>query len=114
MSFEFYTKDRGTFLIEPLANLFKKRIYINRTAQMKHFLKNYKYVLLGFDKDKQQICLKFIDSPEPGSRSIRDGGISCTYFFDYFQISRPQNCLEVFDIDGQLIIQLKEEIVAKE
>lgn len=107
-NFEFYTEELGTFNTEPFANLFKKRIYLNRPAQRKHSLKNYNYVLLGFDKDKQQICLKFIDSPQPGSRSISDGGISCTYFFDYFQIIRPQHNLRVFVIEEQLIIQLEE------
>ena len=107
MSFEFFTENIGSFPTEPLVNIFKKRIYFNRPAQRKHSLKDYKYVLLDFDKDKQQICLKFIDSPQPGCRIIRDGGISCTYFFDYFQIPRPQNGLEVFLIEGQLIIQLK-------
>lgn len=107
-NFEFYTQEHGTFSTEPLANLFKKRIYLNRPVQKKYSLKNHRYVLLGFDKDKQQICLKFIDSPQPGSRGIRDGGISCTYFFEYFQIIRPQERLPVFEIDSQLIIQLKE------
>jgi len=107
MSFEFYTENIGSFPTEPLANIFKKRIYLNRPAQRKYSIENTKNVLLGFDKDKQQICLKFIDSPQPGSRIIHKGGLSCKYFFDYFQISRPQIGLEIFDIEGQLIIQLK-------
>ena len=107
MSFEFFTEQDGTYVAEPLATIFKKRIYFNRFTQKKYFLNNYRYILLGFDKDKQQICVKFIDSTQPGSRSIRDGGVSCKYFLDYFQISRPQNGLEVFGIEGQIIIQLK-------
>ncbi len=107
MSFEYYTEESGTFITEPTAHIFKKRIYLNRFAQKKYTLEKYKYVLLGFDKDKQQICLKFVDSPQPGSRSIRDGGISCKYFFDYIQISRPQKCLDVFTNEELLIIQLQ-------
>ena len=108
MTFEFFTEQIGSFPTEPLANIFKKRIYFNTPAQKKYSLENFKYVLLGFDKDKQQICLKFVDSPQPGSRHISNGGISCTYFFDYFQISRPQNGLDVFATDCGLIIQLKD------
>ena len=107
MAFEFFTEQDGTCIAEPLVTVFKKRIYFNRFAQKKHSLNNHKYVLLGFDKDKQQICVKFINSTQLGSRRIRDGGVSCKYFLDYFQIPRRQKGLEVFDVEGNLIIQLK-------
>jgi len=109
MSFEFFVQDAGTFNQEPLAKIFKKRIYLNRSAQRKYSLETHT-VLLGFDKDKQQICIKSIDSLQPGSRSMREGVVSCKYFLDYFQISRPQSNLEVLDSleSDAIIIQLKE------
>jgi len=112
MSFEFFTEPTGTYPREPSANIFQKRIYINTSAQKKFNIKSGKHVLLGFDKEKQQICLKFVDPKEPGCRSIFNGGVSCKYFLDYFQIPRPQNILKIWsegssiELDS-IIIQLK-------
>lgn len=112
MSFEFFTQPGGSFSQEPTAHIFKKRIYLNRPTQRKYVPKNNQNVLLGFDKDKQQICVKFIDSPQLGSRKLRNGGISCKYFLDYFQIPRLQNYLEILEerssLESGIIIQLKD------
>lgn len=101
MAFEKFVKTGKSY--QPKLSIWTRgQFFLNQGAVERYDLKKYKYVILYFDKENNQIGMKFtVDEKEEGAKGLifRDNNIvfSAKSFLDYFNINHKSN--KKYDID---------------
>ncbi len=115
MAMEFFKEEGRGFV--PRASIRKQgQIGLNHGAVTRYNIKEYKHVLLGYDKDEKKVAMRLLKVPEQGARPIvvrqENVTIAAKAFLDFFEI--PYTKTRQFDVkrdeDQQyLVFILKEE-----